>query len=385
MKNIPKLAYILSHPIQYQSPLLKKLSFSSKYKLHTFYISNHSVKNYYDQDFKKKIKWNIDILDGYKFTFLKNFFNKNKISFLSPLTFDRRVFSILKYDYIWFHGYAHYIQLFLLLLSIILKKKYLLRLESNLISTRRGFLKDLFIKIIIKKAFKLLYIGSLNKEYYLKFGADINQLIFVPYTVDNEYFISKKKKFNKFKLKKSLKLNYDIPIILFSGKLITRKQPDKLLIECLNLMKSQKFYLIFLGEGDLKNSMESLLKNNIYKKYIRFCGFINIDQISDYYSLSDIFVLPSLHETFGLVVNEAMIHENVIITSKFVGSYKDFINENTNGFTFNTFDDLRKKLKNLLKNKRKIETYKNNSFKKIKYWNNDISLKSFERLFNDIK
>ena len=37
------------------------------------------------------------------------------------------------------------------------------------------------------------------------------------------------------------------------------------------------------------------------------------------------FILPSMHETFGLVINEAMIHENAIISSKFVGSHADFI------------------------------------------------------------
>lgn len=384
MKNkIKKIAYVLSHPIQYQYPLLKKLSTSNKFELNTFFLSDHSVKDYFDKDFGKKIKWNINILSGYNFTFLKNYFNKNKISFFSPIVLDKKIFEILKYDYIWFHGYAHYIQLFLLILCLFFKKKYLLRLESNLVSTNRNFFKDIFIKIIIKKAFKILYIGSLNKEYYLEFGAKLDQLFFVPYTVDNDYFLSKKKKFNKVKIKKSLNLNEDIPIILFSGKLIKRKQPHLLLEECLSLMKIQKFYLIFLGEGDLKQSMINLSKNKSQKKYIRFCGFINIDKISDYYSLSDIFILPSLQETFGLVMNEAMLHANVIVSSKFVGSYRDFINENYNGFTFENFNDLRKKLKILLKDNKKIETFKKNSLKRIKYWNNDISLKSFERIFND--
>ena len=41
------------------------------------------------------------------------------------------------------------------------------------------------------------------------------------------------------------------------------------------------------------------------------------------------------------------------------------------------------KLKDLLKNRKKINLYKKNSFKIINYWNNDISLKSFESIFND--
>jgi len=384
MKKLNRIAYVLSHPIQYQSPLLKKLSTSSKFDLHTFYISDHSVKNFYDEEFGKKIKWNLNILEGHKFTFLKNFFNKNKISFFSPIVIDKKIFSILKkYDYIWFHGYAHHVQLILILLCIIFKKKYFLRIESNLISTKKSFIKNLFIKIIVRRAFKLLYIGTLNKEYYIEYGATNDQLVFVPYTVDNEYFISYKKRFKDSQIKKLLKLKDDIPIVLFSGKLIDRKQPKRLLEECLKIMRNVNFYLLFLGEGYLKKSMVEFLKNNKYKNNIRFLGFVNIDKISSFYSISDIFILPSMHETFGLVINEAMIHENAIISSKLVGSHSDFIKNNFNGFTFNNFDELRLKLRDLLKNRKKINSYKKNSFQIIKYWNNDISLKSFEGIFNE--
>ena len=181
MKKLNSIAYVLSHPIQYQSPLLKRLSTSSKFHLHTFYISDHSVKNFYDQEFGKKIKWNLNILEGYKFTFLKNFFNKNKINFFSPIVIDKKILSILKnYDYIWFHGYAHYVQFILLFLCIIFKKKYFLRIESNLVSTKTSFIKNIFIKTIVRKASKLLYIGSLNKEYYINYGARNDQLVFIP-------------------------------------------------------------------------------------------------------------------------------------------------------------------------------------------------------------
>ena len=116
-------------------------------------------------------------------------------------------------------------------------------------------------------------------------------------------------------------------------------------------MKKVNFYLIFLGEGYLKKPMIESLKNNKYKKNIKFLGFINIDEISNYYSISDIFILPSMHETFGLVINEAMIHENAIISSKVVGSLAVFIKNNFNGFTFDNFD-VRFKLKDLLKNRK---------------------------------
>ena len=52
------IKYILTHPIQYQSPLIKYL-YKNKIKIKVLYRSNWSVKKYYDPEFKKKISWEL--------------------------------------------------------------------------------------------------------------------------------------------------------------------------------------------------------------------------------------------------------------------------------------------------------------------------------------
>ena len=73
---------------------------------------------------------------------------------------------------------SHYVQFILLFLCIIFKKKYFLRIESNLVSTKTSLLKYIY-KNNCRKASKLLY-GSLNKEYYINYGARNDQLVFIP-------------------------------------------------------------------------------------------------------------------------------------------------------------------------------------------------------------
>ena len=72
------IKYILTHPIQYQSPLIKYLV-NKRIQITVLYRSNISVKKYYDNEFKKNIKWDVDLLSGYNYKFLKHF-GKNTVN-----------------------------------------------------------------------------------------------------------------------------------------------------------------------------------------------------------------------------------------------------------------------------------------------------------------
>ena len=78
------IKYILTHPIQYQSPLISYLV-KKGIKISVLYRSNLSIKKYWDEGFGKKIKWDIDLLKGYKYDFLK-FIGSNKVGNIFPIT-----------------------------------------------------------------------------------------------------------------------------------------------------------------------------------------------------------------------------------------------------------------------------------------------------------
>ena len=62
-----KILYLLSHPIQYQSPLIKSISSEKDIKLKVLYESVFSLKKNYDQEFNKKIKYDTDLVKDYDF------------------------------------------------------------------------------------------------------------------------------------------------------------------------------------------------------------------------------------------------------------------------------------------------------------------------------
>ena len=67
---------------------------------------------------------------------------------------------------------------------------------------------------------------------------------------------------------------------------------------------------------------------------MRFVGFINQSEIPGYYDLCDVFVLPSVLEPWGLVINEVMTAGRAIIASDQVGSAQDLVKQGENGFVF---------------------------------------------------
>ncbi len=82
-----KLAVLTSHPIQYQAPLFKKLVERPEVDLTVYFCWDFGVKEEYDVEFGKKIKWDIPLLEDYKYKFLKNFSLKPSSKFWGQINF----------------------------------------------------------------------------------------------------------------------------------------------------------------------------------------------------------------------------------------------------------------------------------------------------------
>jgi glycosyltransferase involved in cell wall biosynthesis len=67
---------------------------------------------------------------------------------------------------------------------------------------------------------------------------------------------------------------------------------------------------------------------------VRFLGFLNQSQLPSAYCAADVFVLPSLFEPFGLVVNEAMLCGLPVVVSDRVGAKFDLVRPGENGYVF---------------------------------------------------
>jgi glycosyltransferase involved in cell wall biosynthesis len=96
--------------------------------------------------------------------------------------------------------------------------------------------------------------------------------------------------------------------------------------------------VIFLGNGELRGEMESFAKER--RLNVHFAGFINQTDLPKHYAMADVFVLPSLHEPRGSVLNEAMASGLPVVSSDRSGSIGDIVQHGDNGFVFAAGDEM---------------------------------------------
>ena len=336
-----RLAYLVTHPIQYQAPLLKRIAAEPGIDLTVFFRSDWSVAGFDDPGFGRRIEWDVPLLDGYDHQFLPAWGDARRITpFWRPFSRDlaRRLIAA-RAEVLWVHGYARFFHWLALAEAKALGLKLLLRDEATAISMTRRPAKQ-----AAKRAFFLglrqlvdgyLTIGSLNRAYYESQGVPARRLFSMPYAVDNDRFAAAAAlaALDREQRRAALDLAPERPILLFAGKLTPIKAPE-VALRALALLKAgagRPPYLLFAGDGPLRAQLESEAASRGLAGDVRFLGFRNQRELPAFYDLCDVFLLPSRREPWGLVVNEAMNAGRAIVASDQVGSAPDLVRPGVNG------------------------------------------------------
>jgi glycosyltransferase involved in cell wall biosynthesis len=379
-----KVAIIASHPIQYQIPLFRELT-NNKIDTNIFFASRHGLKSL-KKDFEFNVKFNWDIgsnmLEGYKSFFPKKQkfdINKFRLSFDGISNYLREG----RFDAIIILGWSnlHYLKAFWYAKKY--KIKVILRVETNLeskICSLKKYIKYFILNFIFKNVDFFLSIGKLNKKFYLHHNVPNKKILSAPYFVDNEFFNFK---FKKKKLKK--KLNFEKKkIILFVGKLIERKQPFEFLKLAKLNVNNLNFHFIIIGDGNLKKSCQQFIKENKLQN-VSLVGFVNQKKLREYYKISDLMILTSLYETWGLTINEAFASNIPVICSNNCGCSKDLVVNGKTGFTYKIGDlkNLNKKTHLILNDKKISAQMIRNIKKKIKKYSLKYTSDSICKILND--
>jgi glycosyltransferase involved in cell wall biosynthesis len=335
------VAYCLSHPIQYQEPLLRRLAREPGIDLTVYYGSDFSVRDYHDRGFGRTVQWEIPLLQGYKYRILPRVpGTKNITSAKPPSTGYLRQFMAGRYDIVWVHGYATANSLHALAAARLLHAKTLLRTDSTLLDRERSPLKQRVRRVFFRGLRKLvdgvLPVGERNAEYWrATLGEDVPQWK-MPYAVDNEWFAQRASSAAHYRedLRQELGLAPGRKVVLFAAKLTERKRCIDLLEAYANLTDMQpKPYLLVVGDGA---ECEQLKRRaaQIDADGIRFAGFRSQADLPAFYDLCDVFCLPSVHEPWGLAVNEVMACGRAVVVSDEVGCQPDLIRSNETGLVF---------------------------------------------------
>ena len=344
-----RLAYVVSHPIQYQEPLLRRLAQESGIDLTVYYSSDFSTRRYRDRGFGREVQWEIPLLQGYKYKILPRLPGMKNIATAKPPSLGYlRQFLGGRYDVVWVHGYATMNSLHALMAARMTGAKTLLRSDSTLLDRERSAAKQVARRIFFAGLRPLvdgvLAVGIRNSEYWRAVLGEKLPQWRMPYAVDNAWFAARagSAAASREELRQELGLAAGRPVLLFAAKLVARKRCADLLEAYAALTKSGSSdavrpYLLIVGDGGERAALQRRAAE-MDGDGIRFCGFRSQAEMPRFYDLCDAFILPSVHEPWGLAVNEVMASGRAVVVSDEVGCQPDLVLDGETGLVFRARD-----------------------------------------------
>ena len=188
--------------------------------------------------------------------------------------------------------------------------------------------------------------GNPQKRYFASMGLPGDR-IFTGYdAVDNDYFARRAEEVRG--QRSEVRGRYGLPehYFLSLGRFIAKKNLGTLIRaygEFLNASSVRQTHLVMVGSGEEEQTLRSLctgLQLPIYDHStldasrstlrpdapgVHFYGFRQIEENPVFYALADAFILPSLYEEWGLVVNEAMASGLPVVVSETAGCAEDLL------------------------------------------------------------
>ena len=207
--------------------------------------------------------------------------------------------------------------------KILFHKKYTLYAMSddsiNEIISRKGIRK--IIRNNIEKIVNGIIVTSKDiSNWHKKYISQKIKTIELPIIYNEKYFIKILIRSRKIAEKYIEKYNIENKkVVLFVGRLENIKNVH-FLVETFNELLEENIKLFIIGEGSERKKLEKIANSGKRKSDIKFIGRLEGDELIAWYTIADIFVLPSIVERFGVVVNEALLGGCMVLCSNKAGA-----------------------------------------------------------------
>lgn len=333
------MAVVNSHPIQYFAPLYAFLNRDPVLAVTALYCSDFSLRGAIDPGFKQAVTWDVDLLTGYRSVFLgENAKQRTPAGFWSLIC--PQVWPEIRsghYDAVLLHGYSYAVNVLALLAAKTKGLPVLMRSDTHLGLQRKRWkrwIRDAVLSIAYRFLDGFLAIGTANRAYYRALGVPDEKIFNVPFTVDNDRFIAAAALApeQRAEVREKYGLPVDAPVVLYASKFMCRKHPDDVIRAMARLRDEGHAATLFMvGTGEMEHELLDLTTSLAVGNVV-FGGFINQAELPKVYAASDIFVLPSENEPWGLIVNEVMCAGIPVVVSDEVGCVPDLVKDGVNGY-----------------------------------------------------
>lgn len=335
-----RLAFIVSHPIQYYVPLYQNLAARGDVEIKVFFTWHAASEAVVDRGFQQPVAWDIPLTQGYDHELVANPARDPGTHHFWGLRNPSLVRRVLawKPNAVHVTGWAWASHLAALYAFHRLRVPILFRGDSHLLDGRQNWpIKKAVLSMIYSWPDAFLVTGKANWYYYKAFGVNDERLFPCPHSIDVARFAEPdaQYEFEAKKWREALGIDPDSLVILFAGKFEPKKNPLAL-VEAVIGRNDGRIVLVMVGSGELQRAIAEQAARA--PRALRVLPFQNQTRMPIVYRLGDLFALPSLYgETWGLAVNEALASNRPVLASNRVGCAADVITPEC-GFVFDPGD-----------------------------------------------
>jgi len=175
--------------------------------------------------------------------------------------------------------------------------------------------------------------GVRSADYLVSLGLERDRLFTAWDVVDNDYFAEA--------AGAGQKREPSSPYFLTVARFVRKKNLERLLRAYARYVSAAgdlAWPLVLSGDGELRPELAAQVEAAGLLNRVRFTGFAQYGQLPEHYAGAGAFILPSLSDQWGLVVNEAMASGLPVLVSERCGCAPDLVVDGENGFVFSPTD-----------------------------------------------
>ncbi len=327
MSRKPKLAVVVTHPIQHFSPVYRALASRGRADVVVIYLTDAGARPYFDPAFGKTLSWDIDLLSGYRHRFLRQGLEKvPKGFFKADAPEISKILTAENPDAVLVYGYSRRLNWRARSWTQANRKRLLYCSDSVLHRKRatwRLWLKTALLPTFFRGVDVCLAAGDCNEKYFLHYGVPISRVRRCPLPVD----VARLRHAGGADLpslrqqkRTELKLRPEDFVVLLCGKMYSIKRPHDLLLAVLKLQaQGLPVVGLFVGSGVLLEDLRRQAQASSHPEAFVFTGFVNQSELPGYYCAADALAIPSEEDAHPLVATEAAVYGLPLVVSDQVG------------------------------------------------------------------
>lgn len=336
----PRVAIVVSHPIQHFCPQYASLAKEEDWDLCVFFGSSAGKVPYFAEGFGQQISWSNLYLDEFKHVFLNDEPLQSTLELDAVNLADE--LGRFQPDAVVVYGYWQKLQRRAKAWARDHGKKLYFISDTELHGINnplRRAAKSLYGHYRLRGVDRVLTVGNANEIYYARCGIGLGQMTRMNFPIDIRTYASGFEQREHFRahLRRSWGIGDDVVVIGNVAKFEPwKRQAD--LIEAVRLLpESLKAKVVFAGSGPQDTYLKELAHAKANDRVL-FAGFTKPENLPAYYAACDIYAHVSTYEPHSLAISEANYMALPIIVSSACGSYGpyDDLQPGVNGLVYPT-------------------------------------------------